>query len=206
MDDLKNHSTKSNDHAHAQRDRILKAAEKAFIQHGFHAASMAEIAETADMSPGLIYRYYPGKNDIILAIIQRELEESRGIIQNLYSAADLPQAMYDTFKQWRDADPLVMNAALFAEMSAEATRNPVLAAAMRASDMALREELVKWLSAPVDSGGRGLSQDTAPSRAIMMQSFMEGLAIRALREPDLSPDDTLAAIKDFIQALFTTPA
>ena len=205
MDDVKNHAAKSSDRAQAQRDRILKAAEKTFIQHGFHAASMAEIAQAADMSPGLIYRYYPGKNDIILAIIHKELEESRAVIHNLYSAADLPQAMYDTYKQWRDADPRVMNAALFAEMSAEATRSPVLAAAMHASDEVLREELVKWLSAPVVSGGRGLSRDIACSRAIMLQSFMEGLAIRALREPDLSQDDALAAIRDFAK-LFTAPA
>ena len=40
---------------------ILDAAKKCFIEHGFHAASMANIAETAGMSPGLIYRYFENK-------------------------------------------------------------------------------------------------------------------------------------------------
>ena len=40
-----------------QRDRILAAAQQCFITHGFHAASMANIADTAGMSAGLIYRY-----------------------------------------------------------------------------------------------------------------------------------------------------
>ena len=48
--------------ADAQRSRILAAAEKCFVQQGFHAASMASIATTAGMSPGLIYRYFPGKH------------------------------------------------------------------------------------------------------------------------------------------------
>jgi len=57
--------------ASAQRDRILAAAKQCFIEHGFHAASMASIAEAADISAGLIYRYFDNKNAIILAIIER---------------------------------------------------------------------------------------------------------------------------------------
>ena len=33
--------------AAAQRTRILQAAQKCFVEHGFHAASMATIAQTA---------------------------------------------------------------------------------------------------------------------------------------------------------------
>ena len=40
--------------AHRQRQRILDAAEKCFIESGFHAATMAHIATTADISPGLM--------------------------------------------------------------------------------------------------------------------------------------------------------
>jgi len=50
-----------------QRERILDAAEACFIRHGFHAASMAHIAQTADMSAGLIYRYFDGKAAIVKA-------------------------------------------------------------------------------------------------------------------------------------------
>src|SRR3546814_16038354 len=42
----------------AQRERILCAAQKCFVEHGFHAASMASIAETAEMSAGLIPREF----------------------------------------------------------------------------------------------------------------------------------------------------
>ena len=45
----------SSSRADAQRDRILCAALKCFIEHGFHAASMASIADTAQMSAGLMY-------------------------------------------------------------------------------------------------------------------------------------------------------
>src|SRR3546814_17854087 len=58
----------------AQRERILCAAQKCFVEHGFHAASMASIAETAEMSAGLIYRYFENKNAIIMAIVERQLQ------------------------------------------------------------------------------------------------------------------------------------
>ena len=61
------------DRSRQQRDRILQAAQQCFIKDGFHAASMANIADTAGMSAGLIYRYFASKSDIILAIIGEEL-------------------------------------------------------------------------------------------------------------------------------------
>jgi AcrR family transcriptional regulator len=67
-------------HAGAQRARILAAATTCFAEHGFHAASMASIAEAARMSPGLMYRYFPSKSAIVLAIIERQLAESRAKI------------------------------------------------------------------------------------------------------------------------------
>ena len=42
---------KQQNHKRSQRERILEAATRCFIQHGFHAASMATISETAEMSP-----------------------------------------------------------------------------------------------------------------------------------------------------------
>ena len=74
-------SNKAQERAELQRGRILDAAQKCFIEHGFHAASMASIADTAGMSAGLIYRYFENKSAIILAIVQRQLELLRDDIK-----------------------------------------------------------------------------------------------------------------------------
>ena len=95
-----------------------------------------------------------------------------------------------------------MNAALFLEMSAEATRDPAIAAALRVSDQEVRNELSQWLSASVERGGKGLPLKLARLRAITLQCFMEGLAVRALREPDLDPAALKAAIAHFLDGLF----
>src|SRR3546814_21159289 len=85
-------SDKATARIEAQRERILLAAQECFIQHGFHAESMASIAETAGMSAGLIYRYFENKNAIILAIVERQLEMLRNDIE-LNRDIDLPAAM-----------------------------------------------------------------------------------------------------------------
>lgn len=190
---------KPSERAQAQRERILAAAQQCFIERGFHAASIAEIAEASAMSPGLIYRYFSSKSEIILAIIERVVEESRINIHALHDATDLPQAVFDIFDHWRRADPRIMNAALFLEMSAEATRNPAIANALLDSDLQLRTEISKWLGAAPAVGGKGLPPKIAQQRAVSFQCFMEGLAVRAVREPELDPE----ILKDMIGQFLT---
>lgn len=195
---------KITERARAQRERILCAAHKCFVEHGFHAAGMALIAETAEMSPGLIYRYFESKDAIILAIVERQLENARENIRALYESRDFAVGAFDCFMAWRDGDPRVMNVALFLEMSAEGKRNPVLAAALHATDQEVRKELAAWLAASRADGGKGLPPETAQVHAIGLQCFMEGLAIRAVREPDLQPAKLKAAIARFVDSMLNS--
>lgn len=51
-------------HLEARRQSILLAASEVFSAKGVEAATMAEIAARAGISPGAIYRYFPGKEDL----------------------------------------------------------------------------------------------------------------------------------------------
>lgn len=50
------------------RGNILLAAKKRFVHYGYAKTTMAEIAADCSMSPGNLYRYFPGKLDIAEAI------------------------------------------------------------------------------------------------------------------------------------------
>ena len=52
-----------------KRDRILRAAEAIFLDKGFHAASMNEIAEAADVSTPQLYNFYASKAALALAVM-----------------------------------------------------------------------------------------------------------------------------------------
>jgi AcrR family transcriptional regulator len=162
--------------AEVQRERILCAAQKCFIEHGFHAASMANIAEAAQMSAGLMYRYFENKSAIVRAIVERQLQDGRAQIEQLHSSADLAASILQTYRSWLARDPAVMNPALYLEMSAEATRDPQIAAALQDSDERIFEALQAWMTRDRDDRGLGLPREIASGRARLLMQVWNGLA------------------------------
>lgn len=55
----------------ATRARIVDAALRLFAERGYEAATMRDIAEAADCSLGLAYRYFPGKDALVLELYRR---------------------------------------------------------------------------------------------------------------------------------------
>ena len=182
----------------AQRERILAAAEACFTERGFHAASMANIAETAEMSPGLIYRYFDSKSAIILAIIERQLELARAEIANLHDSVDLPHGIWETTLPREARSDGRMNPALYVEMSAEASHDPEIGAAVREADVILRTEFARWLGRSREQGGLGLSPAKARAAALMIQCLVDGLRVRQLREPDVDRTLVKRALEEFL--------
>jgi AcrR family transcriptional regulator len=191
--------------AEAQRDRILCAALTCFIEDGFHGASMARIAETAQMSAGLMYRYFENKNAIVLGIIARQLEESRTNLRQLQSSNNVATGLVAAFERWCLRDSNTLNPALFLEISVEATRNPALAEALRTFDASMRDELFSWLTRERSEGGIGLPTGIAAERALALQCFIDGLAMRSAREPDLDRDQLRAAVQDMVDKVTRQP-
>jgi AcrR family transcriptional regulator len=178
-------TSKTEARTQAQRERILTAAQACFVTDGFHAASMATIAETAGMSPGLIYRYFSNKNAIILEIIERQLEGARADIATLRSDTDFVSLMSDLFSKWRSDDPGLMNPALMLEMTAEASRDPQIAQALADADRATGREFTAWLMQTAKTEGHSPAPEDVSARAFALRCFIGGLAIRAIREPDI---------------------
>lgn len=187
--------------AEVQRDRILAAAQACFIRHGFHAAGMAAIAAEAGMSPGLIYRYFENKDAIILAIIDRQLAERRSSIDSLPVQPDWEQRIRTLFAGWQRGDDGLMNAALFLEMSAQASRDPHIAGALAAADAQTRVHFLTWLRAHARAQGAEPADAELESRSLALQAFIEGLAIRAVREPARNPDAVVDAVHRTVPTL-----
>lgn len=170
-------------------------AGQCFIEHGFHAASMANICEAARMSAGLIHRYFENKNAIILAIIERQLREKLANIAELHADTDLVSKIKGLFARWRSGEKGGMNAALFLEMSAQAARDPQIAGAFSHSDNASRIDGHAWLAQVLAKSGNQPTEEEVRGRAFVLQCFVDGLAIRACREPDLDPSSLDAGLK-----------
>lgn len=64
---------KTKEDAQKTRDQILDAAEQVFYRKGFTLATMADIAETAQLSRGAVYGHYKGKLEVATAMAMRAI-------------------------------------------------------------------------------------------------------------------------------------
>lgn len=63
--------------ADARKNQILDAATHVFAEHGFHAATIKEIAQQAGVADGTIYLYFKTKGDLFVGILDRLNETER---------------------------------------------------------------------------------------------------------------------------------
>src|SRR3954451_12886301 len=71
------------------RAQLLDAAQAVFVQSGYHAAAMDEIADRAGVSKPVLYQHFPGKLDLYLALLDTHAEDLlRGVRQALSETDD----------------------------------------------------------------------------------------------------------------------
>ncbi|WP_145009891.1 TetR/AcrR family transcriptional regulator [Mycobacterium marseillense] len=71
----------------SRRRQVLDAAVKVMGRTGFHQMSMQDLATEAEVSVGLIYKYFGGKEDLLLATIVRILDVFRDQLAPVIDAA-----------------------------------------------------------------------------------------------------------------------
>lgn len=73
-------STRVRQRNEARRLHILRAAARVFRRRGIAAAGMREIADEAGLSPGNLYHYFAGKDEILLFCQERTLERMQAAV------------------------------------------------------------------------------------------------------------------------------
>lgn len=68
---------------------ILDAAREMFMADGYAGTTMQEIAERSEYSVGYIYRHFPGKQDLLDAILDEQIQVHRRIRHEVRSRDDL---------------------------------------------------------------------------------------------------------------------
>jgi TetR/AcrR family transcriptional regulator, transcriptional repressor of aconitase len=86
-------------HLEARRRQIIDAAVECFAREGFHRATMQDIVQEAGLSPGAIYGYFSGKEEIIEALTRERHARERQLI----AAAGEGDDMEQTIRQLADA-------------------------------------------------------------------------------------------------------
>jgi AcrR family transcriptional regulator len=60
------------------RERLLQAARRVFVERGFHATTLDQVAEEAGYTKGAVYSAFESKTDLFLAIFEERIRRRAG--------------------------------------------------------------------------------------------------------------------------------
>jgi AcrR family transcriptional regulator len=128
------------EHVQARRRQILSAALRCFAREGFHRTTMQDIFREAELSPGAVYSYFKGKDDLIAAIIVEIMSfvaEAAALFSEPLPEGRLRrpgEALAEIIERYGDfaLGTVVERARIFPHVVGEQQRNRQLNAAVRA--------------------------------------------------------------------------
>jgi AcrR family transcriptional regulator len=155
--------------ADARRVEILRAAARIFRDRGYAAAGMREIAVAADLSPGNLYHYFRGKDELLFFCQDRSLDR---LLVALAAARRDPRPLPAPLHDVALAHVLVLLDEV--EGSAAHLEVDALPARLRARIVAKRDRYERGVRTLVADGIRsGALRDTDPT--IATRAFLGAL-------------------------------
>ena len=134
------------EHAEASRRQILSAALRCFAREGFHRTTMQDIFRESDLSPGAVYSYFTGKDELIGGIIGEFMgfvREATALFIEPLPDGELRgpgEAVAFVIESFQDFElgTVEERARVFPHLAGEQLRDPQLNAAVRAGIERLR--------------------------------------------------------------------
>lgn len=170
-------------------DRLLAAARELFAEKGVSAATIPDIAERAGVSTGLLYRYFPSKSALAVAIIEAERQEAAAHLDLLLSSETTPRQALTTLVQgWTEA--LVADrtgCALLCEISAQACRDAAIARVVALADDFLTDSIAPLMA-------RARPDLPAEATALWLVAALDGLTARVALDADFDPKPATDAL------------
>ncbi|MGA2521329.1 MAG: TetR/AcrR family transcriptional regulator [Acidimicrobiales bacterium] len=184
------------------REHLLAAAAQVFAEHGFHGASLDEVAAVAGFSKGAVYSNFKNKEDLFLAMFKANVDREMDALRSTLERSEIPpEARLSDFvslirEEVRSTpgDPAV----LYQEFLLYSLRNP----AAREQLVRLEDESVRGIAEIIESERvrQGLEPLASAERvARIVTALFRGIGqLRAL-QPEAADD---ALVEDAI-ALIT---
>jgi AcrR family transcriptional regulator len=146
----------SQQHRDARRDQILGAARRCFLRDGFHATSMQDLFAESGLSAGAVYRYFAGKDDVILAIAEDNMHEVLAMIDQVATAdpgRSVGEVVADALALVQAKDEADGVGGMAVLVWSEALRNPELAEKLRALLTGMHDDFTRLAADRQRTGG-----------------------------------------------------
>ncbi len=169
-------------------DRLLDAATKFFMEKGFNATSMGEIAKQAHASTETFYRHFPTKEELFQRVLLRRADLIKVELSAVLLPQDPPEKALTSFgelvlKRLLDPDSLSLQRVLMMEKG----RFPEIASSFHAHGPArVHAALAGYLKAQIGNGRlRKMNTDVGARQFfdLVVPEFMFGVNIRSTPAP-----------------------
>ena len=71
-----------------RREQLLRAAQDAFVESGYHSTAMDDIAERAGVSKPVLYQHFPSKHDLYLGLLDKQADRLVALVEDALDATD----------------------------------------------------------------------------------------------------------------------
>ena len=172
------------------RELLLTAASVVFARRGYHEASLEEIAAEAGFSTGAVYSNFAGKQELFLALADREVAERvvelDALAESIEAGGDAAVETAARFRELLERDrewPL-----LFYEFWSFGVRNTHVQEEFAKRRQAVQDALAETLERIAAQLGFQL-RFPAPVLAKAVGAALNGLAFERAADPGAIPDE-----------------
>jgi TetR/AcrR family transcriptional regulator, fatty acid biosynthesis regulator len=154
----------------ARADQILDVAARLLLAEGFTEVSMERLGREAGISKALVYNYFPNRNDLLRALLEREM----GLLRESQSAhVRAAESFEDLVRRTTRLyiENMKSRGALLRKLWAE----PAVAGSLADTNLRERDKAMQYLARRV-AKEYGLPQDVALSAVDMSMAMTEAAA------------------------------
>jgi AcrR family transcriptional regulator len=165
-----------------KRQRLIVAASQLLHQQGVEKTTLADIAQAADVPVGNVYYYFKTKDDIIAAVIEAHVQQSKAALASIDSTHRSPKSRLKALvgEYAGQSEVIALYGCPHGSLCSELDKRP------GAPDFALAELMrvpIEW----AEEQFRALGQRNAHDLAVSLIAAYEGSALltNTFRDPDI---------------------
>lgn len=173
----------------ARRRGILAAAQRCISRNGIQGTTMRDICRAANLSPGAIYRYFDGKEQILGALSEQRQAQIQGFFGRLGPAPG-PRELADAVTQLAadlDSDAASDGLRLDLNLWSRALNSPEVA-----------KSLGPGLERAIQAVDDALGTERPQGSGRLIVALLQGLALHKALDPELDLSELGPAIRELL--------
>ena len=187
----------------ARRLQILEVAQRCFARQGFHRTSMEDIIRELKSSPGAVYCYFKGKNDIIAALAEQRHERETALLHELISSSSVSEgvpnaarAFFEMLQDPKERERRKLTIQIWAESLRDKRIRKIVERGIRQRDL-----LTAALRTARQAGQLPDSLDPDAFSRVLL-ALLQGFILQQAWEPEIDTEAFLETAMSLISSVF----